>query len=396
MIDVKNLIRELTQEQLLAAADGYFASMKIESEQCWKPFSNPLDATYLTRHLGWVLSASNLFRGAKVIDFGCGTGWLTHALAQMGCHATGVDISNNALQLARNLGERTRYVKPKLYGSATFSAYDGNRLPLENNSADRIICFDAFHHVRDQEETLREFSRVLKEGGRAAFLEPGPSHSKSAQSQAEMAAHAVIENDIEMGAISRFAQASGFDRPVMLIQYSNPVAIDVDDYLAWSEGRPPADLAKKLLSPLQNHITNAQCFFLQKGSPVRNSLQRDGLGARFELKSLIIRDGLIHFHVCVKNTGNRRWLSSSGSGQVNLGLQIVDSYGRMLNNDYGRVRLTQGDVDPGHQVDLSGACAAPGEVGLLVQLDMVSEMVCWFSDVGQTEPLKLLLPPDSL
>jgi 2-polyprenyl-3-methyl-5-hydroxy-6-metoxy-1,4-benzoquinol methylase len=393
MIDVKDLIRELTQEQLLAAADGYFASMKLESEQCWKPFSNPLDATYLTRHLGWVLSASNLFRGAKVVDFGCGTGWLTHALAQMGCHATGIDISINALHLARQLGSKVDSVKPSSYGSIDFSAYDGNRLPLENESVDRIICFDAFHHVRDQEQTLKEFSRVLKQGGRAAFLEPGPSHSKSAQSQAEMAAHAVIENDIEMGSIRGYSQAAGFDKPVMLLQYMNPVMIGVDDYLSWSEGRPPADLAKKLLSPLQSHLTNVQCFFLQKGSQVRNSLQRDGLKAQFELKYWSLKDGLIHFHVCVINTGDRRWLSSPGSGQVNMGLQIVDTYGRMLNNDYGRVRLSQGDVDPGQQVHLSGVCAAPSETNHLVQLDMVSEMVCWFADVGHTEPLKLVQPP---
>jgi SAM-dependent methyltransferase len=395
MIDVKHLIEGLPDDELLRAADRYFSSMTLASEQCWKPFSNPLDAVHLTRHLHWVLAGANLFRGVRVMDFGCGTGWLTHALAQMGCHAVGVDIAPSALELARAVGQPGPAGRPAGYGSAAFVPYDGHRLPVETGSLDRIVCFDAFHHVRDQGATLAEFARALKDGGRAAFVEPGPHHSKAPLSQAEMASHHVIENDVDMAAVSRLAQAAGFDKPRMLIQYPAPVELTVDDYLSWSQGSPPAGLGHRLLAPLQQHLTNAQCFYLQKGTHVRNSLQREGLAAGLELVSLTCTDGLMRFRVAVRNSGNRRWLCAPGAGQVNLGLQLVGPSGRMLDNDYGRVRLPSGDVEPGQTVELTGVCAMPDQRDCVVQLDMVSELVCWFADVGDTQPLKLSQLPGS-
>jgi len=169
---------ELGDEELLASADAYFATMTLASEQCWKPFSNPADVIHLTRHPGLVLEAAQLFRGARVLDFGCGTGWLTLALAQTGCDATGVDISPAAIDLANELT-----LKPPRAGrnAVAFRVYHGTRLPLADASMERIVCFDAFHHLRDPGGRLQEFSRVLVPGGFAAFIEPGPHHSKTAQ-----------------------------------------------------------------------------------------------------------------------------------------------------------------------------------------------------------------------
>ena len=82
-IDVRDRIRELSHEDLLAGADGYFAGLTLESPQCRKPFSDPAQAVHHFHHLSLLLQAAELFRGARVLEFGCATGWLSLGLAQM-------------------------------------------------------------------------------------------------------------------------------------------------------------------------------------------------------------------------------------------------------------------------------------------------------------------------
>src|SRR5690348_11507146 len=87
-IDVKQLILQLSDEQLLASADAYFSGLTLDSEQCNKPFSNPKDVAHVSRSLAMLFEAADLFPNADVLDFGCATGWLTLAMANMGCKST--------------------------------------------------------------------------------------------------------------------------------------------------------------------------------------------------------------------------------------------------------------------------------------------------------------------
>src|SRR4029077_2535679 len=88
--------------------------------------------------------------------------------------------------------------------------FDGRRIDLPDASVDRIVSFDAFHHLPNPDEVLREFARVLKPGGIAGFAEPGARHSRSPMSQFEMRTYRVVENDIDVHAIWRTAARCGF------------------------------------------------------------------------------------------------------------------------------------------------------------------------------------------
>ena len=43
----------------------------------------------------------DLHAGDRVLDFGCGTGWLARCLATMGAQVLAVDVSGNVLDLGR-------------------------------------------------------------------------------------------------------------------------------------------------------------------------------------------------------------------------------------------------------------------------------------------------------
>lgn len=390
-IDVRKLIAELSDDELMRSADAYFARMSPASEQCRKPWGNPKDAVHQTRHLGLVLEAADLFRGADVLDFGCATGWLTLGLAQMGCNAVGVDISPNALKLA----EAAKAARPAAQGGGTlaFMAYDGHRLPLADASLDRVICYDAFHHVRDQEATIREFGRVLRRGGRAAFIEPGPNHSRTPQSQSEMARFKVIENDVSMIDITRHALAAGFEKPRMLIQFAQPFTVEVDDFNGWAERGLSRDWGARALKVLESQLTNGQCFFLVKGEPddgVPDSRRPEGLEAEIVVQSARrVPEAMgrgIQLEVLVRNTGRTRWLTAAGSGQVNLGVHLAHPGGAVHDNNYARLPLPRGPVSPGEEVLVKGTVRLPDQAEFDLHLDLVSELVAWFGSAGGTRP----------
>jgi ubiquinone/menaquinone biosynthesis C-methylase UbiE len=388
-IDVRELIAGMSEEEIRVAADGYFSGLSVDSEQCHKPFSNVADAIHIHRNLALLLEAAELFPGARVLDFGCATGWLTMSLASLPCDAVGVDVSEAALALASEL-RTTRRIRPG--GRAQFVAYSGGRVPFEDASFDRIVCFDAFHHVRSQEETLAEFARILRPGGRIAMLEPGPEHSRTAQSQMEMSLYRVIENDIDMASIAKAARAAGLDKPEMLLQLAVPVRVPVDDYLRWARrGGPGRFDAQAILSRFARTMTNTQCFFISKpGKERRDSREAGGLAARIAFRSVefLPQSRELVAEIEVTNTGEATWLASPGQvGDVCLGVQLRAGDGTLLNRDYMRVRLDAMDAPPGSTQTVNVRVPLPAGVGALV-FDLVSELVTWFSDAGRTAALQ--------
>lgn len=114
------------------------------------------------------LSALEPVRGpGTLLDFGTGTGtFLTHIRAlRPDLDAVGTDVSLVMLRYAR---ERD----PALTGSVFL--YDGRRLPLRDGSIDVITTAGVLLYFRQEEEIAaicREFSRVLRPGGRVIAIE---------------------------------------------------------------------------------------------------------------------------------------------------------------------------------------------------------------------------------
>jgi SAM-dependent methyltransferase len=387
MIDVRELARTLTDAELLEAADAYFAGLDVDSEQCHKPFSNIGDAVHLHRNLSLVLQAADLFRGADVLDFGCATGWLTLALASLGCEVRGIDVAPSAIALANAWKER-RGVRPG--GRATFLAYEGRTLPLADASVDRIVCFDAFHHVKDQAGTIREFARVLRPGGRIAMLEPGPNHSRTPQSQREMSMYKVIENDIDMREIRAHARAAGLESPAMLVQMAVPIEVAAEEFIRWSEAVAlPGVESHRFASTLKRQLTDTQCFYIRKPGTVEiDSRTASSLAAELRFISaepLGANSVGWNFRLAARNVGEGTWRTEPGVvGVVNLGLQLFDAGGRLAERDFWRVPIGGEPVRPGEERLLEFVVHTGVPPGCHIVFDLVSELVSWFGDIGRS------------
>ncbi|MEQ1572054.1 MAG: class I SAM-dependent methyltransferase [Myxococcota bacterium] len=84
--------------------------------------------------------------GSRVLDAGCGRGWLTRRLAQR-FTATGLDIVIDP-ELARS-APSVRWVE-----GAT------EELPFEDGAFDTVVCAHTLEHVLDLPATVRELRRV--------------------------------------------------------------------------------------------------------------------------------------------------------------------------------------------------------------------------------------------
>ncbi len=105
-------------------------------------------------------AAADLPTKGILLDVGGGTGRVASALRDEAAHVFVADVSLGMLRFAAS--------KPGLRAAAAQSEL----LPFPDNSFDRVIMVDAFHHVIHQANTARELFRVLKPGGRIVIEEP--------------------------------------------------------------------------------------------------------------------------------------------------------------------------------------------------------------------------------
>jgi ubiquinone/menaquinone biosynthesis C-methylase UbiE len=117
----------------------------------------------------WLRAASGP-RPRSVLDFGCGTGLSTAALAAALPSAgivTGVDVSPESVRQARRVhrGDRLRFVEG-----------DARVLPFDDGAFDLVFTACVFHHIERELHVhwARELARVLRPGGVLFLFEHNP------------------------------------------------------------------------------------------------------------------------------------------------------------------------------------------------------------------------------
>jgi 2-polyprenyl-6-hydroxyphenyl methylase/3-demethylubiquinone-9 3-methyltransferase len=106
------------------------------------------------------IARANGPRPCRVLDVGCGAGFLSNYLAARRHEVTGVDAEPETLAVAHayDLGGRTHYV-----------CADARALPFADASFDVVCAMDLLEHIEDPSGVIAEASRVLVPGGRFFF-----------------------------------------------------------------------------------------------------------------------------------------------------------------------------------------------------------------------------------
>lgn len=386
VIDVREFKKSMTVEALNETAENYFASIRNWELALGKPLISVDDAPALLTNFAQILNGLRLSPGMRVLDFGAGTCWASRWLTQLGMEVIALDVSRTALKMGEAVYARQPVFGPR--PKPRFLHFDGHRIDLPDASVDRVVCLDVFHHLLNPDEVLREMSRILKPDGIAGFSEPGPRHSTSFQSQYEMRNYKVLEDDVDIHRIWASAQEAGFRRLRLAVFAPHTFLLSLsefDDYL--NGGAANQQFAQSTRARMEN----TRLFFLQKSvmGPALDSRSRGNLSAKLEVKtaSLTIRQNEpLIMQVVVTNSSRATWLPrSAGRGAVLLGGRLFDASGTLLELDYFRHPLTAGDgrpIAPGETLTVEVRMPVPAKGSYIVEWDLVSEAVGWFSTVG--------------
>lgn len=103
-------------------------------------------------------------RPLDVLDVGCGTGFLALQFAALGHRASGVDVAEPMLALARAKAAEKRL-------SVRFDLADAEHLPYPDAVFDLVIERHVIWTLPAPEVALREWARVLRPGGRVVLIE---------------------------------------------------------------------------------------------------------------------------------------------------------------------------------------------------------------------------------
>jgi ubiquinone/menaquinone biosynthesis C-methylase UbiE len=141
-----------------------------------------------------ILDVLVLGEGDDLLEIGCGGGLLLREALAMGARVTGVDHSEEMVELARDRAPRARMVQAK-----------AEALPFAGETFTALAMSIVFFFFDDPIRVLRECHRVLRPGWRLAIYTTGPELRGTPAAPEPIASHGHFYTDQELRALARRA-----------------------------------------------------------------------------------------------------------------------------------------------------------------------------------------------
>ncbi|MBO7319723.1 MAG: class I SAM-dependent methyltransferase [Clostridia bacterium] len=126
-----------------------------------------------------ILQKGGIIRRTKVLDVACGTGVLFPDYISLGAEVTGIDISANMAEKAR---EKYPDIKVICGDAAEYSFED---------AFDAVMIYNAFPHFTDPDKLIKNLSAALREKGRFTV-----AHGMSEKELAKC--HSTVAKDVSL------------------------------------------------------------------------------------------------------------------------------------------------------------------------------------------------------
>jgi SAM-dependent methyltransferase/glycosyltransferase involved in cell wall biosynthesis len=327
--------------------------------------------------------------GSRILDVGCGSGWLSEYFARLGYQMKGIDISPTKIEMSRDRLARVPYdVDHETKLRCSFEVHDIETAPLPEQF-DAVLCYDSLHHFEDEEAVMHNIAAMLPVGGVLFILEGErpPSGSASEEELYDvMCEYGTLESPFDYGHLRQLLDEHGF-------------AV-VGDY-ASVNGLFERETIENDMLPLKNVAMNYHylaCKKVVSGTPASTvpDSRRPGL---LRARIVPVSPGLLHriapgqpldIELEIENTGDTLWLAGreARTGVVMPGVRISDEKDTLVSEFHGEPPLPHA-VAPGETIRLRIEHATPLRPGKYkLKFDLVNQHVCWFADVG-SEPLTI-------
>lgn len=325
--------------------------------------------------------------GAKILDVGCGSGWLSEYFARLGYDVWGIDISDDLIRMARERVESVPYKLDHETGlRCRFLTHDIELAPLLEKFA-AVICYDSLHHLADERAVFSHLASMLDIGGLLFILEghkPAAGSATDDELREVMRQYGTLESPFSYEYLRALLDEHG-------------LAV-VGDYLSVN-GLFEREMLEGDLLPLRTIATDYHyltCMKVSEDAPassVPDSRAPALLRAEFTLRDSLRRvepGAKMEVPISIRNAGDTLWLSGQTvrAGVVMPGVRVLDERGKIMSELHGHPMLPRA-VAPGQAVSLDIQFAAPAKPGTYsVKIDLVDQHVCWFEERG-SQPLLL-------
>ena len=139
---------------------GEIANFQKQAATWWDPLG-PMRALHHINppRVAYIEKCAGGLKGRRALDVGCGGGLLTEALAARGAETTGIDLADEALEVAKLHGLESGI-------SARYRAISAEALAAEQpGQYDLVCCLEMLEHVPDPSSVLRAIAALVKPGG---------------------------------------------------------------------------------------------------------------------------------------------------------------------------------------------------------------------------------------
>jgi 2-polyprenyl-3-methyl-5-hydroxy-6-metoxy-1,4-benzoquinol methylase/glycosyltransferase involved in cell wall biosynthesis len=318
----------------------------------------------------------------RILDVGCGSGWLSEYFARLGYDVTGLDISPDLIEVARERVERVPYgADHETPLRCRFIVHDAEGPPLQEQF-DAVICYDSLHHFEDERAVLRSLAAMTAYGGSLFILE-GDRPDEGSENEEEllevMRDFGTLESpfspvylralldEFGFAVVGDYVSVNGlFERDSLEAGRLRVEPPGVNYLLCKKVTREPGRPASSVPDSRAPAAPSAQMSF-------RGGWPREVAPGS---KTVAVLD--------VENTGDTLWLvgAAERAGSVMLGVRVYDESGALVSERHGTPPLPRA-LAPEESASVRFELKAPHAPGLYtLKLDMVAQHVCWFEQRG--------------
>jgi len=117
-----------------------------------------------------ILKILGEIKGKRILDAGCGNGYLCRLLSKRGAEMVGVDASKRSIEIAEDIG-RKEPMNIKYYVESICN------LSMDDDAFDAVVSNLVLQDLQDLDKAIKELHRVLKPRGKLVFSTMHPCFS---------------------------------------------------------------------------------------------------------------------------------------------------------------------------------------------------------------------------